>query len=50
MQIHVFDTADEVIKALADFFIDTANNAIKKMVNAASCYQAAIHQRSYMNY
>ena len=30
MQRHVFDTPDEVIKALADFFIDTANNAIKK--------------------
>jgi 6-phosphogluconolactonase len=30
MQIHVFNTSDEAIKALADFFIDTANNAIKK--------------------
>jgi hypothetical protein len=30
MQIHVFNTPSETIKALADFFIDTANKAIKK--------------------
>jgi 6-phosphogluconolactonase len=30
MQIHVFNTPSETIKALADFFIDTTNKAIKK--------------------
>lgn len=30
MKIHVYDTAEETIKALADFFIATVNTAIKK--------------------